>query len=1388
MKTPTSIYRLLILLIFLFSISKIKADNYFWVGGTGSWADYNQHWAISSGGQLYHNHVPTPNDTVIFDSLSFIGINDTVFADSSILYCYNMKWSNVQNRPLFINPSNGSNAILKIYGSLQLDTGMVWGFGGKIRMYGLLTGNTILSHGANFPNLEFCGDTLGSWQLLDSLNATNLIFSSGTFRTSGQKIICNNFIFAFNNLSIVQLDTSHLIIGNFQFRSAPQSFDADSSNIIYLGGLFNGGNQHYGKVFFPNTVEIVSNNLFEETYFDRSCQLITTNTFRKFVLQNPGNSIILSSAVQLNILDTLIASGSCRSMNAIFGSAGSAVEKLSGTVSIDQIVLDNVSANGGATFIATNSFSNGVCTGWILPSPVIPRTLFWVGGSGDWNDSAHWSAVSGGMPGECPPNPADDVIVDSASFLAIGDSLTSTLPNIFCNTFNWQDLLFNGNLNHSQSLLHDYQSFILQTNMNEIPGSIIFRGNNVGNLIDPATHSLGNLTFVGNGIWNFLSNVASSCRIDIQNGQVNTNGFLVACGSFIASQNSYVQFNSSYLNCSYCIFSQPTVILSPPAIVEANSFSDNTSSYFPELIFPGSGYLNANSSFGKTTFSFDAIIEGSNIFDTLQFLNTGTDISIQAGSSQQINSVLTMVSSCSDPIMFHSSNEGAQASFVKSSGNITVSDIIMQDINGTGGASFNALNTVAIANVSGWTVTPPPAGPMYWIGGTGNWNDPTHWSPTSGGLPGICVPNPLSDVYFDANSFTGNADSVKVNRRVAYCRNMDWSGSNGFPSFVDIINENLLKCYGSFIIDTNVTASEAYIQFRSVLPGNSVNSNNQLIGHVSFDGLGGGWILSGDLKAGNLEVNKGSFKTSGFTLDAQNVKSLSGNFKQIQLDSSFVYVGNWEVSDTSSLSLDASLANFVVNGNNFRGGNKQFYNQITFDNDVTLYDADTISFARFTKMVNLNNSIVFDTLFFDNPGFQVSIESGTTQTLRGTMFTSGTSNTMIGIESSRSCAPASIFKLQDTLCSEFLVLRGITATGGATFYAGYYSSDAGNNSGWQFQSCTPAMIDVWPGDANRDLITDNLDLLAVGIAFGQSKAARSNASNNYVAQPAWAWEILFANASDIVNADCDGDSIISFSDTTAISLNYGLTHPARLIAPTEIQTAGIPLYFDSPLLPVVPGDTTSVGIMLGDNSTSATNIYGIAFTLNYSTDDIVPGSVWIEFNNSWLAPTGSEIHILKHFSGTSTIEIAISRFNHQNRSGFGQIARLHFTLSPTATVLFRIWYTDVTLIDNNEIQSPTQNSLGGFPISLLLSSNEALQQGFNAYPNPTDGNYFIADSKIFGEVTEITVRDMTGRVVQENNTQGESKFTLHLEQLPAGTYFVQIKNEKGTFMERVVRE
>ena len=65
----------------------------------------------------------------------------------------------------------------------------------------------------------------------------------------------------------------------------------------------------------------------------------------------------------------------------------------------------------------------------------------------------------------------------------------------------------------------------------------------------------------------------------------------------------------------------------------------------------------------------------------------------------------------------------------------------------------------------------------YWVGGSGDWSDASHWSATDGGQGGVGIPNRNTDANFTSLSGLNNNDFVNIDS-IAHVRHLDFSGLN----------------------------------------------------------------------------------------------------------------------------------------------------------------------------------------------------------------------------------------------------------------------------------------------------------------------------------------------------------------------------------------------------------------------------------------------------------------------------------------------------------------------------------------------------------------------------------------------------------------------------------
>ncbi len=66
---------------------------------------------------------------------------------------------------------------------------------------------------------------------------------------------------------------------------------------------------------------------------------------------------------------------------------------------------------------------------WVWIRDPQGNNRYWVGGTGNWTDKAHWAFTSGGMGGAPIPTPLDDVFIDTNSGLSSGGTISLTYLN-----------------------------------------------------------------------------------------------------------------------------------------------------------------------------------------------------------------------------------------------------------------------------------------------------------------------------------------------------------------------------------------------------------------------------------------------------------------------------------------------------------------------------------------------------------------------------------------------------------------------------------------------------------------------------------------------------------------------------------------------------------------------------------------------------------------------------------------------------------------------------------------------------------------------------------------------------------------------------------------------
>lgn len=263
---------------------------------------------------------------------------------------------------------------------------------------------------------------------------------------------------------------------------------------------------------------------------------------------------------------------------------------------------------------------------------------------------------------------------------------------------------------------------------------------------------------------------------------------------------------------------------------------------------------------------------------------------------------------------------------------------------------------------------------LYWVGGSGSWNDPDHWSLESGGAPANLTPYEITNVFFDENSFIGISENVTIDIH-AWCKNMYWiPGETAQPIFIG--NENTeLHISGSMFLSENMDYQfEGVIEFFSVSGPQEADSiqtaGNTLLGNILFSGIDDSWILVDELtiensiylECGSLNTNGKQVECGSFISDYQNLRTLNIQNSTIRLFNEDTFA--W-LTDGTNLTLIAENSQILLEGetSSFRthNGSQQVYNDIILNGL-----ADSI--------VNSNNEVYYGRIFLNGPGGYISGE------------------------------------------------------------------------------------------------------------------------------------------------------------------------------------------------------------------------------------------------------------------------------------------------------------------------------------------------------------------------------------------------------------------------------
>jgi hypothetical protein len=193
---------------------------------------------------------------------------------------------------------------------------------------------------------------------------------------------------------------------------------------------------------------------------------------------------------------------------------------------------------------------------------------------------------------------------------------------------------------------------------------------------------------------------------------------------------------------------------------------------------------------------------------------------------------------------------------------------------------------------------------FYWIGDEGDWDDPLHWSSSSGGPPANKTPLENDKIIVDENSFDGigfDNISLSADKKITTVK---WVASN--PSGLSL-NEKRLTISESLII---ASSSFQFSNQGEVILNSSGNgeisftTNN--LGPIDIKIAQGNWFMSGDASFSNLNLEAGKLEISQSNLQLKNLLANSATDKNLVITSSKITISEGSALNKDKLTLAAT--------------------------------------------------------------------------------------------------------------------------------------------------------------------------------------------------------------------------------------------------------------------------------------------------------------------------------------------------------------------------------------------------------------------------------------------------------------------------------------------------
>jgi hypothetical protein len=1033
---------------------------YWNLAGTQNWSATA--WAPSSGGTPDINQFPLAQDTAVFDEAGSVTGAITINA------AWNIGTFDASARTSAMTISNGSTPF--VYGDWGFGTGVTSSNTSNTITFAKRGTQTITSSGIAFKCPIDVNSVNGLLQLADAFEIQgerNFTLTSGTFDAVTYNVTLGlRLLLTGSTTRTLKMGsgTWTLTVGDtFVVWDATTTtnlnFYKGTANILLSGAgvgstrTFHGGGLSYNKLTIggttgTSTTTITGNNQFTELASTKTVAHTidfgsTTQTFGKWtVTGTSGNVVTLTGTGTSHIL-----AGAC-------------------TSGIDYLAMGSIgfaNASPGEFYAGANSTGTAGAPVYLTAKPA-DSTRYWVGGTGNWSDTARWSTGSGGLSGASVPRSHDDVVFDSASNAT---AYTATV-NAVTGGIRMKSLTIAGPATGNVTLAGTTAMVGIHGNVT-LPATGLTR--TYTGAMTLSSNSTG-LTFTTNGVilasliaingvdcgWSLGSALdIGSSNLTVTNGSID-----FATYNLTASQISSDNGNSRTIDFDT---GTTTLSLSTPLnfgttetnranlTVTASTSQINLSSATGSGQFNGNNQTFYNVSFTSTS-GGSFTISGANSFNNLSFtgLTAAGLKNISLSANQTVTGTLTFSAGTNATMRHFVRSDTIGTTRTITTAAFSGTDVDFRDITIAGAAA--PVSGTRLGDAKGNSGITFVAGKTVYVRSTGsaNWSSSTGWSATEGSAADVTqFPLAQDTVIFPAATYPASGSTITV----------DQSYNIGT---IDMS----LRTGNTVTLATGSTTPQVY--------GNWVNGTGTTLtgtGALTFAGRGSQTITS----AGKTFTQGFTINTPGGSVtlqDALTNSAASGNGLDLQSGTFDAATFNVTFSGNSAVALGNSTAQrtcafgsglWTIVGNTF-SANPPTNLTVTGTGTISLTSGSSKTFAgggiAYTNItlnqggngtLTITGNNTFKSITSTAAGANTINIGTTTQRITTSWTAAGTAGNILTVQGTSAASPGTLILTGATKPNvDYLTITGVRAYSLLdTWYAGTNSTNNGS-LGWYFEA------------------------------------------------------------------------------------------------------------------------------------------------------------------------------------------------------------------------------------------------------------------------------------------------------------------------------------------------